>query len=149
MPEINLTQAEADALMAMEKLRVDERDWDYPALGGSISIPLMSVNKRENFQLDVSRSRIDLQRGKYQNRTRQVVILVRLEFGGPPHRNPDVEEIPCPHLHLYREGFADRWAVPIPTDAFPNMGDLWQTLQDFMKFCKITRPPSISRGLFV
>jgi hypothetical protein len=76
-------------------------------------------------------------------------ILARLDFGGPPHRNPDGEEIPCPHLHLYREGYGDKWAVPIPVDRFPNVNDLWLTLQDFMDYCNVIEPPQIIRGVFV
>lgn len=36
MPEINLTQAEADVLIAMEKHKVNDDRWDYPGLGGMI-----------------------------------------------------------------------------------------------------------------
>lgn len=103
MPEINLPQTEADLLIAMEKVLVDKELYDYPGLGGQISIPLMSKNKRENFVLDISRGRIDLSKGTYQNRARQIVILVRLDFGGRPHRNPDDQEVSSPHLHIYRE----------------------------------------------
>ena len=60
---------------------------------------------------------------------------LRLDYGGPLHRNPDGEEIPCPHLHIYREGYGDKWAVPIPTQDSPNIHDHWQTLQDFMRYC--------------
>jgi hypothetical protein len=31
MADISLTQSEADALIAMEKLRVDDKQWDFPA----------------------------------------------------------------------------------------------------------------------
>ncbi len=148
MADINLTQAEADALIAMEKHRFDDMRWDYPGLGGSISVPLVSPDKRENFLLDVSRGRIDLLKGTYQNRSRQVVVLVRLDFGGQPHRNPDDQEIHSPHLHVYREGYGDKWAVPVPPERFPDTSDLWQLLQDFMRFCNITEPPFIEKGLF-
>ncbi|MCC7163592.1 MAG: hypothetical protein IT331_13950 [Anaerolineae bacterium] len=147
MAEINVTQAEADLLLAMEKHRVDEKDWDYPGFGGYLRIPLISPDKRENFFLDIERNSINLSRGKYQNRSRQVIILARLDFGGPPHRNPDGQEMPCPHIHLYREGYADKWAIPLPNEHFPNPNDPWQTLQDFMRFCHITLPPMITRGL--
>lgn len=70
-------------------------------------------------------------------------------LAGPPHRNPDGQEIPCPHLHLYREGFADKWAQAIDPQVFQNPGDLWETLQDFMDFCRVVEPPNIQRGLFV
>jgi hypothetical protein len=148
MAEINLTQSEADALIAMEKIKMDDSRWDYPGLGGSLCIPLISRDKRENFMLDISRGKIDMLKGKYQNRARQIIILVRLDFGGQPHQNPDEQEIPSPHLHIYREGYGDKWAVPIPTDRFPNILDLWQTLEDFMDYCNIVEPPNIERGLF-
>ncbi len=148
MAEINLTQTEADALIAMEKHRIDDTRWDYPGLGGSIIIPLTSKDKRENFLLDVSRGKIDLLKGTYQNRSRQIIVLARLDFGGQPHRNPDGQEIPSPHLHIYREGYGDKWALSVPADKFPHIQNLWQTLQDFMRFCNITELPFIERGLF-
>ncbi len=148
MPEINLTQAEADALIGMEKHRVDDETHDYPGMGGSICMSLTSTDKREDFLLDVSRGRIDLKKGTYQNRSRQIVVLVRLDFGGQPHRNPDDVEVASPHLHIYREGFGDKWAFPVPADTFSNISDLWQTLEDFMRYCNITKPPLIRKGLF-
>jgi hypothetical protein len=149
MTDIHLTQAEADALMAMEKIRADDTSCDYPITGTSICLPLLSRDKRENFLLDVSRSRIDLQKVKHQNRARQVIVLVRLDLGRVPHRNPDGEDIIGPHLHIYREEYGDKWAIPVPTSRFSNLTDLWRTLQDFMRYCNITEPPHINRGLFV
>ncbi len=148
MPEINLSQSEAQALIDMEKVKIDDQTTKYPILGGSITIPLVSRNKRESFLLDVSRGKIDLSKGTHQNRALQIVILVRLDFGGRPHRNPDNQEIPAPHLHVYREGFGDKWAVPLPAAHFPNINDPWQTLHDFMKYCNIVEPPNIERELF-
>jgi len=148
MADINLTQAEADALIAMEKHRATEDRSDFPMGGQSLLLPLQSSDKREQFLLDLSRGRIDLLKVKMQNRGRQVVVLVRLDLGGAPHRNPDDEEIPTPHLHVYREGFGDKWAVPVPVDRFRVTGDVWATLEDFLRFCNITQPPHIERGLF-
>ncbi len=109
---------------------------------------LVSSDGRERFHLDLFRARIDLRKGTFQNRGRGVTILARLDFGGQPHRNPDGEEVGSPHLHLYREGFGDKWAFPVPSDYFSNLDDPWQTLDDFMQFCNITKPPFVVRGLF-
>jgi len=147
MADLNLTQIEADALIALPKHRVDDTQWDYPGVGG-ISIPLVSADRREQFVLDLRRGRIDLSKETFQNRGRQVVVLVRLDLGGAPHRNPDGEEIGPPHLHLYREGFADKWAVPAPPDRFANLSDPWGTVEDFMRYCSVVEPPLIRRGLF-
>jgi len=147
MADIILSQSDADALIAMEKHRVNDDRHVFP-MSGSIVVGLQSPDKREQFLLDISRGRIDLLKCKYQNRARQVIILVRLDFGGSPHRNPDGEEISCPHLHLYREGYGDKWAAPVPAGEFSRIGNLWGTLEDFMRFCGITKPPFIERGLF-
>lgn len=148
MADINLTQAEADALIAMEKHRVNEDRSDFPMGGKSLVLPLQSSDRREHFLLDLSRGRIDLLKVKMQNRGRQVVVLVRLDLGGAPHRNPDDEEMSAPHLHVYREGYGDKWAVPVPVGRFSNIRDTWATLEDFLRFCNITQPPHIERGLF-
>lgn len=147
MADFNLTQAEADALLALEKHRLDNTSWAFPVVGGAIQVPLVSVNRREEFILDISRGRIDLQKGSYQNRARQVVVIARLDFGGAPHRNPDGQEIGSPHLHLYREGYGAKWAMALP-DNFSNPGDLWLTLQQFMSYCNITVLPNIQQELF-
>jgi hypothetical protein len=93
MAEINLTQEEANILIAMEKHRANEDRSDFPMRGQSLTLPLLSADGREQFLLDLSRARIDLQKVKMQNRGRQVLVLVRLDLGGAPHRNPDDEEI--------------------------------------------------------
>jgi hypothetical protein len=148
MNEINLPQSDADALLALEKQKVDDIVHEYPILGGSLRVPLVSRDRREEFVLDVYQNQINLAKGTYQNRARRVVILARLDFGGAPHRNPDDEEISCPHLHLYREGFGDKWAVPVPVGAFPSIADRWQTLHDFLRYVNVSDPPEFRRSLF-
>lgn len=148
MADINLTQAEADVSIAMEKHRANEERSDFPMAGQSLVLPLQSPDKREQFLLDLRRGRIDLLKVTMQNRGRQVVVLVRLDVGGAPHRNPDDEEIASPHLLVYREGFGDKWAVPVPAERFSNTADLWATFDDFMRFCNVTQRPNIERGLF-
>lgn len=148
MADLDLTQPEADALIAMEKHRVNDDRSDFPMGGQLLVVALQSADKREQFLLDLSRGRIDLLKVKMQNRGRQVVVLVRLDLGGAPHRNPDDEEIPAPHLHVYREGYGHKWAIPVPAEHFRSPDDVWVTLEDFLRFCNVTRPPQIERGLF-
>jgi len=111
-------------------------------------IPLVSADKRESFLLDVSRFQIKLTKATFQNRARVAIILYRLDIDGAPHRNPDGQEIPCPHLHRYREGYGDKWADPAPIDRFPDTTDLFSTLNAFMKHCNIIEPPAIEKTLF-
>jgi|GEM_PF-3589471 len=82
MAEGNLSQSEADALIAMEKIRVNDSNNDCPTPGGNLMVPLTSRDGREAFILDVSRSQINLAKVTHRNRARQIVVLMRLDMGG-------------------------------------------------------------------
>jgi len=79
---INLSQAEADVLIAMAKRRADDEQRRFPVPGARVVIPLVSVDKREDFLLDVTRSQINIAKITHQNRARQVLILIRLDVNG-------------------------------------------------------------------
>jgi hypothetical protein len=143
---IDFPQQEADRLLAMEKRRTEVFTYRLPPHRGKLAIPLEDLTGREAFLLDISRGGISLERRTYQTRARQTLILARLDFGAP-HRNPDDEQVGVPHIHLYREGYGDKWAYPLPADRFSNPGDPWRTLLDFMTFCNIVEPPEIERDL--
>lgn len=145
---IHLPQNQADELFNMKKYCIDDTTHEFPELGGVLRIPLRSKDAKEEFLLDISRRSIRLEKNKFQIRSRISLILARIDIGGAPHRNPDGEEISCPHIHLYREGYDDKWAFPLPT-IFSNPSDIWQTLQEFMEYCHIIQTPHIQKGLFV
>ena len=148
MAEILLAQAEADTLIAMNKVRADDKEWRYPQGGEQLSVPLTSEDKRESFALDITRSSIKLTKSTHQNRARQAIVLMRLDVDGPPHRNPDGTEVPCPHLHVYREGFGDKWAVPAPAHLCPPGADAFAVCVSFMSECNIVNAPAFVVGLF-
>ena len=146
MTVMEVTQAEADLLLAMRKFATNNDIIELPDHGVR-QIPLTSEDRRQQFTLDIRRAGLGLIKGTYQNRTRHIVVLARLDIGGAPHRNPDGKVISCPHLHLYREGFGDKWAIPIP-NLFTRPNDMWQSLYDFMDFIKVVQKPNFQRGLF-
>ena len=80
MADGNLSQSEADALIVMEKIRVNESDGSYPNPGSKLIVPLTSRDGRENFILDVSRSQINFAKVTHQARARQIVVLMRLGY---------------------------------------------------------------------
>lgn len=141
----DLTQAEADALLAMEKHRVDEQHHPFPGYGVQLWVGLKSVDGRELFSLDITRGRVDLAKVTYQNRARVSLVIARLDIAGAPHRNPDGSEVLCPHLHVYREGYEDKWATPAPAELFTDVSDHWRTLDDFLAFCNVTLRPHIDQ----
>jgi hypothetical protein len=141
MSDILISQAEADRLINLEKVRVDDKPYQYPQISGYLSIPLLSKDGREKFILDIRLGHIAVKKITYQNRSRKSIILVRLDTKST-HTNPDGQTIKGSHFHLYREGFADKWAIPVP-DSFTNLQDLLLTLDEFMDYCKIVEQPII------
>ncbi len=143
-----LTQAEADQLIQVQKHFMNP-----PA---SVSIPpgvddtyeLAGPGDREKFLLDVWRGTIRLTKLKFQNRVQTVVVLVRLDVDGAPHTNPDGQPLPGTHLHLFREGYDDKWAYPVDSAAFTLLSDPGATFQEFCKYCHIESPPPV-QGVIV
>jgi hypothetical protein len=144
---ITLTQQEADALMALEKHYKGDEEFTYPSMGGSLRIKLQSSDNREEFSLDIHRGHIEIRKNTFQTRARKAVVLARIDFGAGVHVNPDGEEIGCPHLHYYKEGYNDRWAMPLPVQ-FTNPDDIAKTLDEFMDYCKVSTKPRINQELF-
>ncbi|HUT14305.1 MAG TPA: hypothetical protein VMY42_27715 [Thermoguttaceae bacterium] len=142
-----LTQERADELMGLPKQCADRSPIEFPLAGEALLLELRSEDGRESFLLDVNRKgRIKLKKCTYQERYAVVEILLRLDLNGPPHENPDGSEIPTPHLHVYREGFADKWAQSVPPK-FSNTDDLVGTLGDFLRYCGVQEIPEIQSGV--
>ncbi len=154
-----LTQSAANALFDIPKIKKSNDSYGFPLPGEKLTIPIISHDGQENFLIDVNRrGRIRLMKCTYQERYQQIIILVRLDLDGPPHTNPEVVNVPlpdlvlyngktidCPHLHLYVEGFMDKWAIPAPNDEFPDTTNLYTTLQDFFRYCNVVEPPKTYR----
>jgi hypothetical protein len=141
-----LRQAEADSLIAMPKSFVRTTAVSLPP--GSVQThDLVGSDGREEFLFDLSRGTIRLSRIKLQTRARAVIILARLEIEGPPHTNPDGNTIVGTHLHVYREGYDDKWAYPLDPLQFSAPGEIAKTFSDFCSFCNIAPIPSFQQGL--
>ncbi len=148
MADADLTQAEADELMRMEKHRLATDAVPFPAPGLSLTIALRSTDGREEFLLDVWRSAKNARRARFQLRARRTVILARIDLGGQPHHNEkDETDFPALHLHLYREGWGSDWARPVPSEHFTTLDDHHRTLEEFMIYCNITAPPKFQWDL--
>ncbi len=143
----HLSQSEADALMGMEKHAEVGATYRFPAKGERLSIPLLSADEKENFNVDVNRRSIALYKCTFNGRARGNVILARLDLNGSPHRNPNGEEIDCPHLHLYREGYGDKWAYSLPDGVFSDLANLKAVCQDFLTYFNVISPPQITSDL--
>ncbi|MBZ5630491.1 MAG: hypothetical protein LAO06_16660 [Acidobacteriia bacterium] len=140
-----MKQSEADALLAMAKLFVGTARVSLVP-GVDESHELVSADEKEQFMLDIWRGTIRIAKLKKQTRARKITVLARLDVDGSPHTNPDGTTIGGTHLHLYKEGFEDRWAFPVPS-SFSNLTNINQVFVDFCAYCNIQRPPATQVAL--
>lgn len=139
-----LTQADANRLLSLLKRLVKQETLVFPSQGESGQWELKSVDGTEAFIVDAQRkSMIKVSKCTLQERYRVVEILLRLDIDGPPHDNPDGVEVPCPHIHIYREGFEDKWAFPLPVESFSDTTDLPLSLREFLVYCNVQAIPPI------
>lgn len=148
MADLILPQQEADDLIKAPKLYEGNPLIGYPAGGDVLDIRLHTIDGRERFNMDVSRSSVKLTKLNHNLRVRTSIVLLRLDVDGPSHRNPDGVKIGGTHLHIYREGYGAAWAYEVDPKDFPNLNDLPGTLRDFMKYCNVVGAPSIEGLLF-
>lgn len=148
MQELSLSQEEADYLITIEKLSNNQSYINLPDLRGTVDILFYDYYKKEEFIISYNRHYINLSKRNHHLRCRKSIGLVRLDLDGPPHRNPDGIEIRPRHLHLYREGYALKWAYEVPKKSFSNLDDSFVTLQDFLKYCNVQDMPNITKGIF-
>lgn len=141
-----LTQVEADTLIAMQKTFSELVTITLHA-GTDQTHELIGADKKERFLLDLSRGTIRLSKVKLQTRGRIAIVLVRLDVDGSPHTNPDGSYIGRTHIHLYREGFDDKWAYPIDPAIFTSLADINETFRSFCGYCNIIGIPSFQEDL--
>ncbi len=157
-----ITQADADYLFDMDKFPEEDIEYDFPTSGNKITIKFTSSDKREKFLFDISRGSIKITKVTYQSRARKAFVLRRLDIDGPTHINPNVEfvpvkllqpyngkEIPTPHLHIYVEGYEEKWAVPVKDFIEINDLDLYDIMEAFFKYCHVTQFPVINQTLSI
>ena len=157
-----ITQQDADFFFGMEKFPEDDNEYQFPHSGEKLILSFMSSDKREKFLFDIYRGSIKITKATYQNRVRKAYVLRRLDIDSAPHTNPGVEsvplpvlepyngkEIPSPHMHLYVEDFAERWAVPADIFLSLNGKDIYEIMEDFFRYCNVKKLPKIKKTLLL
>ena len=149
---MDLTQLEADRLMAMDKVAMEVRQYHFPTPGKKLEIPLVSRDEKERFTFSIYRGKRSVLKCTYQELHGGQCVLVRLDLNGPKHTNPQVllppegfdeyngTEFTESHLHLYVEGYDDKWALPASDKGFievSEMSHLSENLMKFLDFCNV------------
>lgn len=86
----------------------------FPEQNQAVSLKGKGSLTKAAYIMNINRKRCIFKRITYQNRLEKTsIILARLDIDTKPHRNPDGSLIGGTHLHLYQEGFGDRWAFAL------------------------------------
>ena len=157
-----ISQQDADFFFGMEKFPDEGKEYQYPNSGQKLVLAFSSSDKRENFLFDIVRGSICMTKVTYQNRVRKAFILRRLDLDGPTHVNPEVDaiplpilaqyngmDIPTPHLHLYVEGYGEKWAIPADLLMKIEGKDIYEMMIDFFRYCNVNQLPKITKTLLI
>lgn len=135
-----LTQKEADALIEMLKsINNTDQPLPFPAPGSEEKLYLQSEDGKNDFIVDINRKGYVsiTKKCTYQGRYQKDVVLLRLDVGGAEHTNPDGTIVSENHIHIYKEGYGDKWAYELPKEIV-NPEDLIQTTIDFLNYFNTT-----------
>ncbi|HMO80956.1 MAG TPA: hypothetical protein PKD24_09200 [Pyrinomonadaceae bacterium] len=144
---MSITQEEFDYLIEQEKI-FDELDpIELAPAPKEWTRSLTAPETKEKFLLDFRRSGFELTKYTYNKRYRQTIILVRYCSTGR-HTNPDGEPFSGPHVHLYREGFSDKFAFPISELGIDHNDRMDVVLEKLLAYCNVTSSPMILPPLY-
>jgi len=138
-----LTDLEARRLLNAIKTIVSTKPIVFPSLKSCLTLEATSTQTNDKFQIDVHRKTLNVKKCTYQTRYKKSINLLRIDIEGPPHPNPDGSEIPCPHIHIYKEGYDDKWAYPLSDIINTDSTDLVQVLIDFLEYNNINNRPNV------
>lgn len=142
-----LSQSQFEHLCAMRKKYLGE-SLNYPSAGQKLCFEVYSDgDETEHFTIDVSVSRMTLNKVTHQERYRKNIPLIRVDINASPHINPDGTRISGNHIHLYREGYGDTFATELPENF--DKSSTYNALMSFLRYCNVMEPDKIVRkGLF-
>lgn len=139
-----MTKAEFDELHKIKKyLEVDESGIIWPARGKKLIIPCYSLDDKEQFEININTSKIKIEKVTYQQLYCDKTILYRIDNDGPRHQNPDGEFIDCPHIHIYKDGYGDKWAYPLAEYISTNSNDILVLFKSFLSYINVIDVPNI------
>ena len=144
---MSLTQDEANQYLVMVKY-FEERKPIKLGLPTCVVHELIGEDRRSRFRLETWFHKAVTSRYVYVNSVHASIELVRLCAGDRRrHPNPDGTIIRGNHLHVYREGFGTRWAIPLSDCGFSDIVDFGTVLREFCRYCNIADVPELQLGM--
>jgi len=141
---MSITQTEFDCLIQMQK-RFQKDNVIH--LGSAWSRDIISIESKDIFILHYNLSSIDIRKFSYHKTYRKTIPLLRFDF--KRHTNPDGKIFKGAHVHIYREGFDDKFAFPVSEIGIDeNNLTKDKVLESFLQYCNVINSPNIIPILF-
>ena len=143
-----ITQAEYEFLMGQDKVFDDIINPIQLAPAPlQWTRQINSIASKETFSLDFYRGSFELSKYTVNKRYRQTIIMLRYDNGGR-HTNPDGVLFEGPHVHLYREGYNDKFAFTVAEINISANDTMEEIFKKIMHFCNVKNLPIIEVPMF-
>lgn len=137
---MTITQEEFDFLKKLDK---EFKEKDEISLNNQWKKEILSKEGRESFLLDFNTNRYILEKYTFNNRYRTSTVLARYDTNpNGRHTNPDGVVLKGPHIHIYKEGYDDKFAYSPEMIGIKinETFDKNRTFELFLKFMNIEMP---------
>ncbi|HET8810816.1 MAG TPA: hypothetical protein VFM65_11205 [Flavobacteriaceae bacterium] len=145
---MSITQSDFNTIIKEEKVfsdLINPLELSPPPINWTREIK--AISSKNIFLLDFYRGSFELTRYTYNKRYRQSIILLRYDNGGR-HTNPDGVSFDGPHVHIFREGFNDKFAFPVSELNINDTNSIDEVLDKLLQFCNVTKRPTIEIPMF-
>lgn len=140
-----ITQEEYNYIISLKKEFKESKRID---LDKEFSSDIIAIETRDTFILDYHIGTIDLKKFTYNKRYKKTIILLRFDSSGR-HTNPDGQIFDGPHVHIYKEGYDDKFAFPVSKiDIDENNINKVEVLRKFLQYCNVVNCPPIQGSIF-
>jgi hypothetical protein len=142
-----ITQTEFDYLIKLGKRFEEANELVLGPAPLSWERNIIAIKTKDTFILDFYRGSFELSKYIYNKRYRQTIILLRYDAKGR-HTNPDGATFDGPHVHIYKEGFDDKFAYPVTDIGIDETDGMEAVLGKFLTYCNVKSIPSIQTTMF-
>lgn len=143
---MSITQQEFDYLMQLKKQFQEKNELLLGPAPHKWSRDIISTTSTEIFILDFYRGSIEIKKYTFHKRYKTCIPLVRFDSWGR-HTNPDQQKFVGPHIHIYKEGYDDKFAYSVDVIGINDQNSMEDVLVKFLKYCNVENIPPIQLTL--
>ena len=143
---------EIEELLEEKKSYITE-SFVFPNHNQEVKLDAIGDTSRTKYFVDINRKSYQItKKVTCQNRAHTSVVLMRLDYLGRDHTNPDNQRLSGTHIHIYKEGFGVSWAYTLDDPFLQTLNsdfdlnlfktdDITKLFDAFSVFCRFINRP--------